>query len=82
MVRNDPVCPEMSRTSPSQFWALCLDFYALHFVMFQSILSVLKEFVLLITYPKWLRLTGNEYVIDLRINARRTVPVSNIYLET
>ena len=35
--------------------------------MFQSILSVLKEFVLLITYPKWLRLTGNEYVIDLRI---------------
>ena len=55
---------------------------ALHFVMFQSILSVLKEFVLLITYPKWLRLTGNEYVIDLRINARRTIPVSKFYLET
>ena len=50
--------------------------------MFQSILSVLKEFVLLITYPKWLRLTGNEYVIDLRINARRTIPVSKFYLET
>ena len=32
---------------------------------FQSILSVLKEFALLITYPKWLGLTGTEYVIDL-----------------
>ena len=49
---------------------------------FRVILSVLKQFVLLITYPKWLRLTGNEYVIDLGLNARRTVPVSNIYLET
>ena len=50
--------------------------------MFQRILSVLKEFVLRITHPKWLRMTGDENIRDLRVTTRRTIPVSNVYLET
>ena len=51
-------------------------------MMFQRILSVLKEFVLQITRPIWLRMTGDEYFRDLRVRTRRTVSVSNFYLET
>ena len=50
-------------------------------MMFQRILSVLKEFVLQITRPIWLRMTGDEYIRDIRVTARRTIPVSNFYLE-
>ena len=51
-------------------------------MMFQRILSVLKKFVLRITRPIWLRMTRDEYIRDLRVKTRRTVPVSNFYLET
>ena len=55
---------------------------ALRIMMFQRIISVLKEFVLQITRPIWLRMTGDEYIRDLRVKTRPTVPVSNFYLET
>ena len=51
-------------------------------MMFQRILSVLKEFVLQITRPIWLQITRDEHILDLRVKTRRTIPVSNFYLET
>ena len=51
-------------------------------MMFQRILSVLKDCDLRITRPIWLRMTSYEHILDLRIKTRRTVPVSNFYLET
>ena len=55
---------------------------ALRIMMFQRIPSVLKEFVLRITRPIWLRMTRNEHILDLRVKTRRTVAVSKFYLET
>ena len=55
---------------------------ALRIMMFQRIPSVLKEFVLQITRPIWLRMTRDEHILDLRVKTRRTVPISNFYLET
>ena len=54
----------------------------LRIMMFQRIRSVLKEFVLRITRPIWLRMTREEHILDLRVKTRRTIPVSNFYLET
>ena len=55
---------------------------ALRIMMFQRILSGLKEFVFRITRPIWLRMIREEHIFDLRVKTRRTVPGSIFYLET
>ena len=54
---------------------------ALRIMMFQKIPSVLKEFVLRITRPIWLRMTIDEHILDFRVKTRRTVRVSNFILK-
>ena len=44
----------------------------LRFMMFERILSVLKEFVLRITRSIWLGMIGDEYIRDLRVEPYRS----------